>query len=207
MIHDFNNCINFLKEYYADKLENCTKEDELNSCQLGFGHLVEHNLIKAIEYCAKENHVRAVKTNKDYDMYFGADAHMEFMSPINDKINGMSCYLDITLSSDKPRINFNADKTLCTLSNGLELSLGYKHINHVFVYEKPILLVMLRSTGDKKIAPFFSANDIRIIIKYLRQACLYLSYDFKYNFNGATKIGTGKESSTNIIINENILLG
>ena len=187
MIHDFNNCINFLKEYYADKLENCTKEDELNSCQLGFGHLVEHNLIKAIEYCAKENHVRAVKTNKDYDMYFGADAHMEFMSPINDKINGMSCYIDVTLSSDKPRINFNADKTLCTLSNGLELSLGYKHINHVFVYEKPILLVMLRSTGDKKIAPFFSANDIRIIIKYLRQACLYLSYDFKYNFNGATK--------------------
>lgn len=184
--------------------------------QLAFGDIVENNILNLMEDCAATNYIKVDRLNKVYDYFFGADSKVMFMHDSKDNINGMSTYIDITVA-DKEGVkylshdartgrmylsNTTSPMPVYTLSNGLKLMIGLRTRNgNRFYYKKPVIIVRLLTEGF--VNPIFTESDINAIVMYLRRACFFTSYGFRYTFNHVCTIGTGKRASEVISLNNN----
>lgn len=159
-------------------VEKSTHKPSILENQQSFGMLVQNNLIQALYYVADSNNVRIQKTTKDYDRLFGADFKMHLISN-NKETNNMSAFIDVTLDIEMLThcIKFNKGKPLYTLSNGLDVYVGYKTMHSSFFhYKKPIIALVLGCLGHKKITPTFNEQDVSNIIDIVRKAMLYLTF-------------------------------
>ena len=172
MYVNFQNTVDQFIEKSIDHLPS------ILDCQDSFGKLVQNNLINAMYYVAEDNYVRIQKTTKKYDKFFGADLKMH-LDTLNKETNNMSAFIDITLDIEMLRhcIPFNKGKVLCTLSNGLNVHIGYKTMHSCFFYyKKPLIALVLASNGHMKFIPTFTEEDATKVIDIVKKSIMFLTF-------------------------------
>ena len=187
--------------------------------QMNFGGFVEYNLIAALSHYGRGASAKIVKSSKKHDYLFGCDLKVLFESPLDESLNGLASYVDITLNKqkanvlwlgtnngyhyfEKPKDRFPSQTEYATkLEDGTLIYFGLKTRNmSKFFYKKPVLVACLVAAPGANPCCNFSSSDAIAILKAMSNVIYHVSHVHRYKWNGETVIGTGKSASEQVCI-------
>lgn len=160
--------------------------------QMAIGEVMERNFMTAALNVSNEQ-VAITKCPTTMDYMFGADFKLQYKNTGMD-IDGYSVYCDITLNPNKKGLTLIEGFSF-RMSNGCEVSLGYKLESAQFIYRKPVLVFVL-DTNYKAIE--FEECDMLAIMYAAVKATKYVSDVLTYEFDGKRVTG-GKRASQRVI--------
>ncbi len=168
-----------------------SKIDNMKRGQTSLGDIIERNFVTAAMAVSNKQFLSIIRTNKDIDYIFGADLKVQYRTA---DIEGYSSFIDITTNPYKKHYT-PWKENVYVMSNGCQVSIGYKLENSVFHYRKPVLVIVLHNEWQEIT---FQESDVAAIMFICAQATRYISDILEFNYNGKLTVGGGKRASTKV---------